>query len=127
MSIEDKTTEITPNLLTYPRHVASPKIEITDLSLFTRTSTHKVNRALQKRVEEITKLARELQEDFELNQEVYASKYTFEPIVGECYHLYENTDGSRSLSLISPSEWNKKHLYSIVLNSDYTWTKVIGN
>jgi len=55
---------------------------------------------------------------------VYDSRYKFEPIVGEIYHLYEDLDGGKTLSLINPIEWNKKHIYSVVLNSDMTWTKI---
>ena len=52
------------------------------------------------------------------------SKYKFEPIIGEIYHLYEDSNGNRTLSLIGPTEWNKKHLYSVIFNSDMTWTKL---
>ena len=36
----------------------------------------------------------------------------------------EDSDGGKTLSLIGPKEWTKKHLYSVVLNSDMTWTKL---
>jgi hypothetical protein len=40
------------------------------------------------------------------------------------YHLYEDLDGGYSLSIIGPTEWKKKYVYSVVLNSDMTWTKI---
>lgn len=79
---------------------------------------------IKRRYQELVKEAETLQNSILLQQEVYESRYKFEPIIGEIYHLYEETDGGRTLSLIAPNEWNKKHLYSVVLNSDMTWTKL---
>ena len=39
-------------------------------------------------------------------------------------HLYEDSNGNKTLSLIEPNKWNEKHIYSVILNSDMTWTKV---
>jgi hypothetical protein len=113
-----------PNIMSYPAHVAAPKIVPTDLTTFKRNGTEKVNKVFDRRYKELLKEAETLQKSFELTQEVYDSKYKFEPIIGEIYHLYEDSDGSRTLSMIKPNEWNKKYLYSVVLNSDMTWTKI---
>jgi|LULG01.1.fsa_nt_gb hypothetical protein len=32
-------------------------------------------------------------------------EYSFEPVIGSCYYLYQRTDGSVFLSIIKPSEW----------------------
>ena len=116
--------ELKTNLLPYPQHVAAPKIQPLDLSTFHSVSAHKVSKSLMRRMEEIRELAEQLQNDYILNQEIYSSQYSFEPIVGECYHLYERANGERFLSLIHPSTWKAKHLYSATLNSDHTWTKI---
>ena len=121
-SHEDKV-KLQPNLMSYPHHVGAPVITPTDLTPFIRTASNKVNKALQKRAQEIIQEMNSLQEDWTLNQEVYSAKFSFEPIVGECYHLYEAKDGTRFLSLISPSQWAQKHIYSVILNSDLTWSK----
>ena len=113
-----------PNLIPYPTHVGSPSIVPTDLTPFKRNGTDKANKIFNRKYEELVKEAETLQKSFLITQEVYESKYKFEPIIGEIYHLYEDDDGGRSLSLIKPTEWNRKHLYSAVLNSDMTWTKV---
>jgi len=42
----------------------------------------------------------------------------------EIYHLYEKKDGTKFLSIIEPTLWNQKYLYSTVLNSDMTWSQV---
>ena len=36
----------------------------------------------------------------------------------------KKADGSKFLSLIAPTEWAQKYLYSGTLNSDGTWSKV---
>ena len=114
-----------PMIIPYPTHVGAPKIEPQDLTSFKKHGLNKVDRVVKKKFNEIVKDAETLQNSILLQPEVYSSKYNFEPIIGEIYHLYDNLDGSRSLSLIGPSEWNKKYLYSVVLNSDMTWTKLV--
>jgi hypothetical protein len=99
-----------PMIMEYPAHVGAPKIEPQDLTAF---KTHGLN-----------KVAEILQNSLLLQQEIYESNYKFEPKIGEVYHLYEDSNGNKTLSLIGPTEWNKKHLCSVVLNSDMTWTKL---
>jgi hypothetical protein len=113
-----------PNLLPYPHHVAAPKIEPLDLSTFNTLQAHKVTKSLQKRADEIASLMKSLQEDYELNLQLYSAARSFEPVLGEIYHLYEKPDGTQFLSLIAPTEWKQKYLYSGSLNSDGTWSRV---
>ena len=113
-----------PNLMEYPHHVGAPQIVPTDLTPFKRNGTDKVNKIFNRRYQELIKEAETLQKSFIVNQEVYDSSYKFEPIIGEIYHLYEGYNGHNTLSLIGPKEWNQKHIYSAVLNSDMTWTKL---
>jgi len=60
-------------------------------------------------------------EEFEWNELVYGARFSFEPVVGEIYHLYQGDDGINFLSLISPKEWNKEHIGTFKLNSDKKW------
>ena len=113
-----------PGLLPYGSNVSAPSIKPTDLTTFKKNGLDKVTKFFDRRYKEIVEQAETLQKSFLITQTVYESKYRFEPIIGEIYHLYEDSDGGYSLSMISPSEWNKKHVYSVVLNSDMTWTKV---
>jgi len=126
MSTSSQTDRInlTPNLMSYPHHVGAPKIEPVDLSPFNRLQAQKVTKSLQKRADEISMIVKTLQEDYVLNLELYSATRSFEPVMGEVYHLYEKPDGELFLSLISPREWSKKYLYSGTLNSDGTWSKV---
>lgn len=113
-----------PMVIPYPTHVGSPKIEPQDLTAFKKHGINKVDRVIKKRFNELVKDAETLQNSILLQQEVYESQYNFEPKIGEIYHLYENPDNTKTLSLIGPTEWSKKHIYSVVLNSDMTWTKI---
>ena len=114
----------TPGLLPYGSNASAPSIKPVDLTTFKKNGLDKVNKVFDRRYQEIVEQAETLQKSFLITQTVYESKYKFEPIIGEIYHLYEDSDGEYSLSIISPSEWNKKHVYSVVLNSDMTWTKI---
>ena len=113
-----------PMIMEYPAHVGAPKIEPQDLTAFKKHGLNKVDRFVKKRFDELVKEAETLQNSIQLQQEVYESQYKFEPKIGEIYHLYENSDGSKTLSLIGPTEWSKSFLYSVILNSDMTWSKI---
>jgi hypothetical protein len=112
-----------PNIMEYPHHVGAPKIVPTDLTPFKRNGTDKANKIFDRRYKELVKEAETLQNSYIITQEVYESSYKFEPIIGEIYHLYEDDNGNKFLSIIEPTSWNKTYLYSAVLNSDMTWTK----
>lgn len=113
-----------PGLLPYGSNVSAPSIKPIDLTSFKRNGIQKVEKVFDRRYKELLEQAENLQKSFLITQTIYESKYKFGPIIGEIYHLYEDSDGEYSLSIISPKEWNKKHVYSVVLNSDMTWTKI---
>jgi hypothetical protein len=60
-------------------------------------------------------------EEYEWNELVYSAKFSFEPVIGEIYHLYTSSDGTHFLSLIGPDEWKKEHIGTFKLNSDKKW------
>jgi hypothetical protein len=41
---------------------------------------------------------------------INSAKFSFEPVIGEIYHLYRDAEGINFLSLIGPNEWNKEHI-----------------
>jgi hypothetical protein len=113
-----------PGLLPYGSNVSAPSFKPTDLTTFKQNGLSKVEKVFDRRYKELVEQAETLQKSFMITQEVYDSKYKFEPLIGEIYHLYEDSDGGRTLSLIEPKQWKRKHLYSVILNSDMTWTKI---
>lgn len=116
--------QLKANLLSYPSHVGAPKIESTDLSSFKKNGTDRVNKIYDTKYKELIQDAENLYNSFIINQEVYESSYRFEPVIGQIYHLYENVKKEKFLSLIEPHTWKQKYLYSAILNSDMTWTKI---
>jgi len=53
----------------------------------------------------------------------------FEPSTGRPYYLYERTDDSRFLSILSPEEWEqgrfyKEFLAQVVIDSNGSWKLV---
>lgn len=116
--------QLKANLLSYPSHVGAPKIESIDLSPFKKNGTDRVNKIYDTKYKELMRDAEELYNSFIINQELYESSYRFEPIIGQIYHLYENVKEEKFLSLIEPHAWRQKYLYSAILNSDMTWTKI---
>ena len=67
----------------------------------------------------------------EISEEIYLSKITFEPVVGNEYYLYyHNKEQRKFLSMIGPTEWgvsgdHLKFIAKVRLLGDKTW-KVIS-
>ena len=77
----------------------------------------------KQRFSEIKKQYQELIDKLEWTNIIYNSKYNFNPVIGEKYHLYQN-EKCNFLSIINPSEWNMNYLGTFVLCSNYTWKKI---
>lgn len=108
-------------LLPYGSNISAPKIELVDVDSFKTKAIHKVDKIFNSELEEIAEKYYTLIDEVKLNNMVYNSKYSFEPLVGETYHLYKNKKGDNFLSLIDPKEWDEEHIISVKLNSDYKW------
>lgn len=109
---------------TFGTSVSAPVIQIDDVVSWKNRGVTNVNKQLQNKFDELKQQFNDLMQEFEWNQIVYNAKFSFEPVIGEIYHLYANNDGTNSLSLIAPNEWNKEHLGSFKLNSDKKWVAI---
>jgi hypothetical protein len=76
-----------------------------------------VNKELGNKFNELRIQYQKLMEEYEWNELVYSAKFSFEPVIGEIYHLYR-ANAVNFLSLIGPLEWNKEHIGTFKLNSD---------
>ena len=114
-----------PALLPYASNVGAPVIVPDNVELWKEGAVNKVNKQIQTRFEELKKEYQKLIEEYKWNDLVYKSKYSFEPVIGEIYHLYYGRDGNIFLSLIAPSEWSYETLGSFQLGSDFKWQKII--
>jgi hypothetical protein len=108
-------------LLPYATSVGAPVIKADDLAGWKTMGIHKVNKEFENKFNELKVQYQNLIEEFQWNELLYNARFSFEPIVGEIYHLYKDTDGFNFLSLIAPEEWTKEHVGTFRLNSDKKW------
>lgn len=109
------------NVLTYSTNVGAPVIQIDDVVAWKRRGVTNVNKEFEEKFKELKSQYENLMQEYEWNQIIYNAKFTFEPVVGEVYHLYRNENGANFLSLIGPNEWNKEHIGTFKLNSERKW------
>lgn len=112
------------NILPYGTSVGAPVIKVDDLVSWKSRGVHTVNKEFENKFTELRLQYEKLMEEFEWNELVYNSKFSFEPVIGEIYHLYNGDDANHFLSLIGPTEWNKEHIATFKLNSDKKWIKL---
>lgn len=109
------------NLLPYSTNVGAPVIKMDDVVSWKSRGISNVNKEFENKFNELKMQYLNLMKEYEWNELVYNSKFSFEPVIGEIYHLYTGDDGINFLSLISPNEWNKEHIGTFKLNSDKKW------
>lgn len=109
------------NLLPYATNVGAPVIRVDDVVSWKSRGVSTVNKEFQSKFTELKMQYQKLIEEYEWNELVYNAKFSFEPVVGEIYHLYRDDKGVNFLSLIGPLEWNKEHLGTFKLNSEKKW------
>ena len=109
------------NILPYATSVGAPVIRVDDLVSWKSRGITNVNKEFESKFNELKIQYQNLMEEYEWNELVYGARFSFEPVVGEIYHLYTGDDGINFLSLISPQEWNKEHIGTFKLNSDKKW------
>lgn len=109
------------NVLPYGTSVGAPVIRVDDLVSWKSREITNVNKEFKSKFDELKAQYESLIEEFEWNELVYSSKFSFEPVIGGVYHLYRSNDGNDFLSLIGPQEWNKEHIGTFKLNSDKKW------
>lgn len=109
------------NILPFATNVGAPVIKTDDVVAWKSRGIHNVNKEFEGKFNELKLAYQSLIEEYKWNELVYNAKFSFEPVIGETYHMYLGEDGREFLSLISPQEWNKKFIASFRLNSDKKW------
>ena len=84
---------------------------------------------IRKQIELLALQAHEIQKRKELSLMIYNARLSFQPNIGQVYHLYEKHDGSYILSLVSPKEWGasgpfKRFISPVKLLADHTWAEL---
>ena len=116
----EKTSKFDAKSMSYPTNVGAPSFTPV---IIDDTSSIKATKYFKTKLSEIENEYKKLVDDYKNTTLIYESDYSFEPIMGETYHLYEKI-GGRFLSLIAPNEWDKKYLGSYLLTTDGKWEKV---
>jgi hypothetical protein len=113
-----------PGLLPYASNVGAPAIIVNDIKHWKQPRVANVNKQFLSKFEELKQEYQKLIDEYKWNDLVYKSKFSFEPVINETYHLYSRDNGELFLSLISPNEWNRIHIASFKYNHDNKWIKV---
>tara|TARA_R110001606_G_scaffold232945_1_gene380380 strand:+ start:46 stop:459 length:414 start_codon:yes stop_codon:yes gene_type:complete len=113
--------------LPYGSNTSAPAIKLEDVSSWKSLGANKVNKQFSAKFNQLKKEYHQLVEEYKWNDLVYKANFSFEPIIGETYHLYTGKDGSPFLSLIGPNEWlkEKDFLGTFILNSERKFEYVL--
>ncbi len=84
---------------------------------------------IRKQIELLALQAHEIQKRKELSITIYGARMSFKPNIGQTYYLYEKTDNTYLLSLVSPKEWGpsgpfKAFVAAVQLLADHTWKEL---
>lgn len=113
------------SLKPYATNVGAPVIKTTDTVAWKNRSINKLNHKVQTRFQEIKAQYEQLMQEFEYNSLIYNAKFTFEPIIGEVYHLYKRENNETFLSIIAPEQCSFISMGSFRLNADQIWEKAV--
>jgi hypothetical protein len=108
----------------YATSVGAPVITTTDTIAWKNRSINKINHRLEAKYVELKAEYEKMIHEFEYNKLIFSAKFTFEPIIGEVYHLYKRENGESFLSIISPEQCNFNSLGSFYLNTNQIWEKI---
>lgn len=110
-------------LTPYATNLGAPAITTDDVTIWKNTNINKVNHEFKTRYDELKAEYESMMKQFEYNNLIYSAKFSFEPVVGETYHLYEGKDKAPFLSLIAPNECNFNYLGTFTLKADKLWER----
>lgn len=122
------------HLSTYPVSRLAPSFELVDLAKeisraddMLSVQTSGKLRLLADRIRSLQEEAHKILQETKRNQEIHRAECGFQKKAGQTYHLYRKSDGTLSLSLLSPADWGESMPYayegSYRLESDMTWSE----
>ena len=110
-------------LLPYSSSLSGPIIEIPNIDAFKKKGVDKVSKQFQAELSDLQEKIKSFVSIAADTQQVYSAHFKFEPVVGEVYFLYQGKKKT-FLSLVEPNQWNKEHLGTFRLNSEYKWERL---
>ena len=109
----------------YATNVGAPAIQVSNNSTWKNRNINKANKQIRAKYLELKAEYDKMMQELEYNNLVYNSRYNFEPLVGETYHLYRDKNEKAFLSIISPNDCGFDFIGSFLLNSELIWKKVL--
>ena len=119
-----ETQKYDASLKPYATSVGAPIIIPTDTVAWKNRSINKINHKVSAKYLELKAEYENMMQEFEYNKLIFNAKFSFEPIIGEVYHLYQRENTESFLSLISPEQCNFKSIGSFYLNAGQIWEKI---
>ncbi|WP_159023635.1 DUF2452 domain-containing protein [Formosa sp. L2A11] len=119
-----ETQKYDASIKPYATSVGAPVITTTDNIPWKNRSINKVNHKVKSKYLELKAEYENMMQQFEYNKLIFDAKFTFEPILGETYHLYKRENGETFLSIIAPEQCRFDALGSFYLNADQIWEKI---
>ncbi len=120
----EKTQKYDAAIKPYGTNLGAPSIISTDTTAWKNRSINKVNHKIQAKYLELKAEYENMLREYEYNKLIFGAKFSFEPVIGETYHLYVRESGEYFLSMIAPHECRFNHFGSFYLNVDQVWVKV---
>ena len=108
----------------YGTSASSPVITPFKTASWKNDGIQRVNKQFKSKFAEVKKEYEALIEKFQYNDLIYNAKFSFEPIFGEHYHLYNTKKKEPFLSIISPEQCSFEYIGSFRLNTDKMWEKI---
>lgn len=106
---------------TFPTTVGSQNFEPIKLD---KSTSVQANNFFESKFKELKDSYQKLVDEYNWNKIIYESEYSFQPIIGQVYHLYQRENQTYWLSIINPTDWNKKHIGSFKLLTNGKWEEV---
>tara|TARA_B100001094_G_scaffold258940_1_gene258941 strand:+ start:485 stop:862 length:378 start_codon:yes stop_codon:yes gene_type:complete len=110
-------------IMPYGDSVAAPKIDLPNTNAWVTQQSIDVNNYLSTKFIELKEEYAKLISLYKWNELVNKSEFSFIPIKGHTYYLYQREDEKLFLSLIEPEYWDQLFVGEVILDSDNKWIK----
>ncbi len=110
-------------IMPYGDSVAAPKIDIPNTNAWVAQQSVDINNYLSTKFIELKEEYAKLIALYKWNELVNKSEFSFIPIKGHTYYLYQREDEILFLSLIEPEYWDQLFVGEVTLDSDNKWIK----
>jgi len=110
-------------IMPYGDSVAAPKIDLPNTNAWVAQQSTDINNYLSTKFIELKEEYAKLIALYKWNELVSKSEFSFIPIKGRTYYLYQREDEKLFLSLIEPEYWNQLFVGEVTLDSDNKWIK----